>query len=264
MKIALVQFHAKVMDIELNCRRAFHFIDQAAHQQADLIAFPELFYCGYHFDSIKKNIKQISETLDGALVQRFCRKAKEQQINLILPLIIEQDGMFYNSAILIDRSGSICGIHHKVQLWGKEKECFQQGNTLTTFEVDERKIGILICYDSGFPETARMLGLQGAELIVVPSAFELPDKYRWDIYFQARALENGAFVAALNHAGEEDGISYFGNNRMVNPDGQLLSEGAIGQEEMQIISIDLDDVKRAREKVPYLTDLSTSEFFYYK
>ncbi|MFT8362201.1 MAG: carbon-nitrogen hydrolase family protein [Sporolactobacillus sp.] len=264
VKLALIQFHAKVLAINENCSKAMRYMEEAAEQNADIVAFPELFYCGYHEDALTQHRDQLSQTLDGPIVQMFCAKAKELAINAVIPIILKEKEKLYNSAVLIDRKGHVVGVHHKVQLWAQEQQWFEAGNQFKTFILDGVTIGLLICYDSGFPEAARMLALQGAELIIVPTAFETPDKYRWDIYYQARALENGVYVAALNHAGEENGLHYFGNNRVVDPDGQMISEGSIGKEEMQLVTIDRNHVKKAQEKVPYLKDLLTSGYGYYK
>ena len=122
------------------------------------------------------------------------------------------------------------------------KQYFRAGDEFPVFETDLGKLGIMICYDAGFPEVARHLALQGAELIVAPCAFRKADKQMWDIYFKARALENALFVAATNRVGHEGDLHLFGSAVVSNPAGFLLAESPEDRENMLVADIDLEEV----------------------
>ena len=136
--------------------------------------------------------------------------------------------------MLIDRKGYVIGYYGKTHLWADEKKYFASANDYPVYDMNCCKVGAMICYDAGFPEVSRMLALKGAELILAPSAFSMIDKNRWDIYFQARALENSCFVAGINGVGGQ-GEVLFGNNKLFNPKCEKILEGRLNQEEMQIV-----------------------------
>lgn len=262
-KLALVQFESSILDVEANSQKGLEFVRQAWKQNADLVVFPELFITGYHLDVIQHRFYELAETLDGPTLKNFRQAAKQYSINLVVPMVLKDSaGSIFNSAAVIDRNGDIQGAHHKVHLWKEEKKYFTPGHQFSVFDLDFGRIGIMICFDAGFPETARMLALRGAELLVSPAAFAHPDKYRWDIYFPARALENGCFVAGVNRTGQEEQDIYFGNNKVVNPWGEIMTETKSENEEMQIVEIDLDQVKECREEIPYLQELRTETYQY--
>lgn len=256
IKLALVQFQSKMMDVEFNIKKGIDFIGDASKQDADLIVFPELFTTGYNPDMIREKYYDFAESLDGPNVKALCEAASRFRVNIVAPMILEKQmkGIIYNSAVVIGREGKILGTYSKTHLWAGERFYFKPGEDYPVFNMDIGKIGVMICYDGGFPEVSRILALHGAELILCPSAFPIWDKDMWDIYFVSRALENACFVAGVNRVGVEGNIHMFGNNKLANPRGKLLLDAVCDKEEMQIIEIDLDDVQEFRKSVPYLKD----------
>lgn len=257
IKVALVQFESKNLDVNYNISKAIRFINQAAEQNADLIVFPELFLTGYNMDLIGNQYYELAEGLNGEIVSILQKQALHNNINIVAPIAFQDEvpGVIYNSAIVINRNGEINGVYHKTHLWADEKLYFKEGTDLPVFEMDFGRIGIMICYDGGFPEVSRTLALKGAELILCPSAFPVKDKYMWDIYFKSRALENACFVASTNCVGNQNISNLFGNNKLVNPNAEVLLEGKINCEEMQVEEIDMDLVKEYRKRNPFLRDL---------
>ncbi|MFD1775297.1 nitrilase-related carbon-nitrogen hydrolase [Paenibacillus rhizophilus] len=262
VKLALVQFESVVMDVPANVNKGLHFVREAARQGADLIVFPELFLTGCDTDVIGHRYHNLAQHIDGSAVQAFAESARTHNINMVIPTALKQsEGDFLcNSAVIIDRSGAVAGTYSKVHLWEDEKEYFKPGNHYSVFEMDFGKLGVLICYDAGFPEAARTLALQGAELIVIPSAFSVELKYRWDLYFQSRALENTCFVAAVNGSGPIGKQYMFGNNKIANPLGEIVLEGDLKREDMQVLEIDLDEF--GNYSYPYLKDLRMDTYGY--
>ena len=260
VKLALVQFQSVAYDVPANVEKGLKFVEDAARQGADLIVFPELFLTGYDPDAIGERPEELAQNIDGFAVQAFATAAAANHINLVVPFPLKDDKGIYNSAAVIDRSGTVVGVYHKVHLWEGERAVFQPGDRYLAAELDFGKVGVLICYDAGFPEAARTLALRGVELIVVPAAFSGEMKYRWDIYFPARALENSCFLAAVNAAGPIGKEYMFGNNKLVNPYGKVVMDGTLNAEEMQVVEIDLDE--SARYPYPYLKDLRTDTYVY--
>lgn len=254
--LALVQFKSEFMDIESNITKAIHFIEEASVKNADLIVFPELFLTGYNPKLIGNNFFDLSMDINGDTLNTFCQIAKERKINMIIPTIVSKGvpGVIYNSAVVISGEGKILGLYDKTHLWAGERFYFKAGDEYPVFDLDFGRIGLMICYDGGFPEVSRALALKGAELIIAPSAFPIIDKDMWDIYFKTRALENTCFVAGINRVGIEGDIHLFGNNKVANPRGKILLDAQLDEEEMQIVRIDLDDVKEYRKDIPYLRD----------
>ncbi|MDB5053367.1 MAG: Nitrilase/cyanide hydratase and apolipoprotein N-acyltransferase [Bacilli bacterium] len=264
VKLALVQFESTMMAVAANVQKGLQFVRDASRQKADLIVFPELFTTGYNMDIIQNRYHDLGEKIDGFTVQTFREAAKKHNINIVIPIALKKqmDGVVYNSAIVIHRNGVIAGDYSKTHLWEDEKYYFRPGDDYPVFDLDFGKIGILICYDAGFPEAARILALNGAELIMSPAAFSLPDKNRWDIYFKSRALENGCFVAGINGVGCDGDLQLFGNNKIVNPRGDVLMEAKLNEEEMQLFEIDLEEVAECRKVIPYLKDLRMDTYGY--
>ena len=261
--MAMVQFNSSLQQVPSNIERAISFVEQAASKGADLIVFPELFTTGYDMEVIGDDYDMLGESIDGKTTALFSAAAKKNSINLVIPLPLKKENTLYNSAVIIDRQGNVVGNYDKTHLWQDEKSFFVCGDLYPVFEMDFGKLGVMICYDAGFPEVARMLALRGAELIVVPGAFAAMHKYRWDIYFQARALENSCFVAGINGVGGETDI-LFGNDKIFGPEGNLLTEGVLNEEEMQIVELDLDQVTACRNNNSYLSQLRKETYFAYQ
>ncbi|MDK2878831.1 MAG: beta-ureidopropionase [Thermoanaerobacteraceae bacterium] len=256
VKLALVQFESKMMDVKFNVEKGLDFVKNASQQGADIVVFPELFTTGYNPNIIQKKYYDLAETLDGPTVSAFRETAEKFSVNIILPIVLQKQmpGIIYNSAVVIGREGEILGYYSKTHLWAGERFYFKAGDEYPVFNMDFGKVGIMICYDGGFPEVSRILALKGAELILCPSAFPIWDKDMWDIYFKSRALENACFVAGINRVGKEESLHMFGNNKIANPRGKILMESDLDVEQMQVFQIDLDEVLEYRKDVPYLKD----------
>ena len=134
------------------------------------------------------------------------------------------------------------GSYNKTHLWLVSGSGSGQVTGIRYFDMDFGRVGLMICYDGGFPEVSRILALSGAELILCPSAFPIRDKDMWDTYFGSRSLENCCFVAGINRVGTEDDCYMFGNNKIYNYRGHLLAEAPVDEEFLLVQTVDLDDV----------------------
>lgn len=256
-KISLVQFESIPYQVLNNIEKAIDFMNKAAKEGSDLIVFPELFNTGYIPKRFSNNFFDLAEDIEDQTIRVLSKEAVKLNINVVAPIAIKSDmpGIIYNSAVVINRKGECQGTYNKTHVWADERNYFKEGSEFPTFKLDIGTIGIVICYDGGFPEASRSLTLKGAELILCPAAFPMHDKDLWDIYFKSRSLENTCFVAGINRVGHDDGRHMFGNNQLFNPRGKELLYGEIDKEDMQTIEIDFDDVSEYRKQVPFLRDL---------
>lgn len=254
--IALVQFDSIINRPKENAARAVSFIEEASKEGAQIVCFPELFSTGYHIDQVGPHLSEVAESLDGATISTLREAAKNNSCYVIAPVALKKEtpGIYYNSAVVIGDDGSIIGVYDKHHACFDEGKVYKNGHDIPVFETKYGTIGIMICYDMGFPEIARILTLKGAELIFVPSAWCEQDADMWNIQVPARGLENLVFVAANNRCGTEGETHFFGNSKVVNWRGKVLSESKSDKEEVIHAVVDLDELVSARETIKYLKD----------
>lgn len=256
MRIALVQFEGALGDVEGNVSKAVAQIAEAAGQGADMVVLPELFSTGYHLDTVGPKMTEYA-AMDESTIEALSAAAREHGCYVVagLAMLRGLTGVPFNSAVFIDRNGCVQGSFDKVHLWALERFYFRSGNEFPVFETEFGKVGIIICYDLGFPEAARILALRGAELIVCPSAWCVEDMDVWHTNVPCRALENTCFVAAVNRFGREGDDLYMPGHSMVcNPRGHKIAYVEDEAETILYADIDFDEVRTHRVTSPYLRD----------
>lgn len=255
--LGLVQMDCVMMNKKKNLEKIVGYIEEAHRQGISFLCFPELCTTGYSPEIIGSRYLELSEEAKGETFDLLRKKAVQYQMYLAVPMALKSriPGVLYNGLIIIDNQGELMGTYNKTHLWAGERYWFRAGNEYPVFETEFGKIGMMICYDGGFPEVSRILALKGAELILCPSAFPIHDKDMWDIYFQTRALENGCFVAGINRVGQEGNCHMFGNNKIYNPRGKLIAQAPVDEEALLRVTLDLEETADYREKeVVYLKD----------
>ncbi|HWL27110.1 MAG TPA: carbon-nitrogen hydrolase family protein [Ureibacillus sp.] len=253
-KVAAIQMNCVLGNKEKNLNKAYSLITEAASNEAKLIVLPELFSTGYR---VEENDLELSEKLSGDTIDWMENVAKELDIILVSCITEESivDGVLYDTALIVDKSG-LQSSYRKIYLWDQENVRFTKGQNYQICSIENLNIGLQICYEVGFPEGARILTLQGANLLIYPSAFGNARLYAWDIATRARALENGCFVIAANRIGTEKNETTFGgHSRIIDPTGKILSE-ALDDEQIIIAELDLSLVRKQRRTIPYLRDLN--------
>lgn len=252
MKVALIQIHSVPTEIENNVERGIIMFREAKAKGADLVVFPELWTCGYYLETfdflaaIKENEKILS---------KFTELAKETETVIILPLPQKIGEKIYIGLYVIEKTGEIICDYQKSFLWGREQNYFTNGERrYKAINTSVGRIGVLICYDIEFPEPSRLLALDGAQIIFVPSVWSIPAQNRWDIQLPARALDNTVFIAGINNTGE----GACGHSKVVSPFGEVLAEGSRDDEEVVICDIDFGYIDEIREKIPYLKEYDKS------
>ncbi|PTL40322.1 nitrilase [Alkalicoccus saliphilus] len=253
IRTAALQLHVKPGDTVENFNKAAGCIREAAAKGADLIVLPELPITGYGLT--EENYHSLAEAFSGSLITSFQELARELQTVLVVPFAEKYESRLFISAAIIERTGSLLSVYRKSFLWGNEKRIFSSGKKCyKPVETSLGKIGILICADAEFPEPSRLLALQGADLIVVPSVWSLEAESRWDIQLPARALDNTVFVMGVNTVHEGS----CGKSKFVRPDGAVLKEAPRDGESLLIEDLDFTIIKNIRKAVPYLQDLPAS------
>jgi predicted amidohydrolase len=254
-RAAAIQMRAIPRRVEANRESAVKMVEKAAEAGARLAVLPELWPTGYHLTS--REFEELAETSRGETISLFQRIAADRKLVMVVPFAEKREGRLYNSAAVIEHTGKLVGIYRKSFLWGEEKRIFTPGpKSYSVFDTSLGKIGILICYDAEFPEPARLLALQGADVIAVPSVWSLEAESRWDIQLPARALDNTVFVLGVNTIGEGS----CGKSKLTAPDGRVLMEAPREEETVLIGEVDLSLIRQTRTKIPYLNDYDPALF----
>lgn len=225
------------------------FIEEAARLQTQILCFQEVFNGPYFCPSQDVKWYEMAEEIpNGSTVTKMQELAKKHSMVIIVPIYErEMAGVYYNTAAVIDADGSYLGKYRKNHIpqvagfW--EKFFFKPGNLgYPVFQTRYAKVGVYICYDRHFPEGARALGLNGAEIVFNPSATVAGlSQYLWELEQTAHAAANGYFMAAINRVGREkpwDIGEFYGSSYFANPRGKIITQAS--PSENQLLTADLD------------------------
>ena len=241
-------------------------IDDAAKKGAEVVCLQELFYGPYFCaEQNKKWYSLVERVPDGPTIELMRDVAKQHGIVLVVPIYEEEiTGLYYNTAAVIDADGSYLGKFRKIHLpqvdpgfW--EKFYFRPGNLgYPVFNTKIGRVGVYICYDRHFPEGARCLGLNGAEIVFNPSATVAGlSEYLWKLEQPAHAAANGYFVGAINRPGWEDPWrigEFYGQSYFCNPRGQIIAEGCRDKDDIVVADIDMDLIREVRNTWQFYRD----------
>lgn len=247
ISIALIQMEPKLGDLEENLRHMSETVEKVClTEPVDLVIFPELATSGYECGM---RFTELAEQVPGHCVNTLGRRANDFGTHILfgLPTKEKVESILYNGAVLIGPEGEMLCEYRKVHLKGEEKLAFRPGFRYITFDTGFGVIGILIGWDLAFPEAARSLVLEGAELLCVCANWEEPHLDEWYTYVKARAYENAVYVAAVNRVGQEYSYTFTGHSMVVGPKGELFALIDEPAEGYAIARIDLDQVRKARE-----------------
>ena len=259
VRLALVQFEGALAAVRENTEQACRLIREARAAGADLVLLPELFSTGYQLNAIGPVLGDLVEPVGGPTVRALQEAAREAGCYVAagVALTHELTAVPYNSAVVIDRTGALAGTYDKQHLWALERFYFRSGAGGGVFDTDFGRVGVMICYDMGFPETARMLALKGCDLLVCLSAWCAEDMDSWHLNGPSRALENTVYVAAVNRYGVEEDLVMPGHSYVSNPRGHIIAELDEECAGVLYVDIDLADVAAGRldgRYPPYLRD----------
>lgn len=235
MNIAIVQTQPVFGEVQQNISAALAMMD---HVQAELYVLPELFNTGYNFIDANE-AALLAEPATGKTFRPMAAFAKKKSCYVVYGFA-EKDDLLYNSSALVGPGGLI-GVYRKIHLFYRENLFFTRGgNGFPVFDLPFGKVGMMICFDWIYPEAARTLALEGAQLIAHPSNLVLP--YCPDAMV-TRCLENRVFTATANRVGMEkrgaDDLNFIGMSEVVSPKGEILKRLSGTEPESAVVEIDL-------------------------
>jgi predicted amidohydrolase len=247
VKLAVHQFAPKLGDVPGNLDA---ILRQVADVDADLILFPECALSGYGFESAEEAVRA-AEPIPGPSTELVAQRCRDRDSWAIFGML-ERDpetGALYNSAAVIG-PGHVAGVYRKNHLpfLGVDRFAAKGNRGLPVFQTPFGKIGVLICYDLSFPEAARVLKLEGAQLICVPTNWPEAASISCDYSPFVRAHENHVYVATANRTGEESGFRFMGRSRIVDFKGGLLAAAGDGKA-LLTAELDLAECDRNREVI---------------
>jgi len=251
-------------------------IHEAGKRGVQILCLQEIFNGPYFCPSQDRRWYDAAEPVPGPTVEKLAPLAAKYQMAMVIPVYErEMAGVYYNTAAVVDADGTYLGKYRKNHIpqtsgfW--EKYFFRPGNLgYPTFQTRYAKIGVYICYDRHFPEGARALGLNGAEIVYNPSATVAGlSQYLWKLEQPAHAVANGYFVGAINRVGTEAPWNigkFYGTSYFVDPRGNFLATGSEDNDELVVAELDLEmieDVRRTwqfyRDRRPDTYDILTED-----
>jgi len=261
-----------------NLDKAVSRIAEAAAKGARIVALQELFGSRYFCQVNDKKFFSLAEPVPGPTTEILCKAAKANGVVVVGSLFEREGDRYYNTAFVIDDDGRYLGKYRKVHIPDdpenhySELFYFKPGDLgYPVFETKFGKVGVQVCWDQWFPEGARSLALQGAEIIFYPTAIGWPVKQReqeigraefdaWVTVQRGHAISNTAFVAAINRTGLEGHLQFWGGSFVADPLGRVLGQASHDQEETLIVSCSLGRIEEVRKDWPFLTCRRTDQY----
>jgi N-carbamoylputrescine amidase len=275
LKVALLQMRMGE-DPDANLRRALEQAQQAVKAGAKLICLPELFRSRYFCQEENAAHFALAEAVPGPTSAAFEPLAREHGVTIVLSLFERRAaGLYHNTAVVIDGEQGCIGKYRKMHIPDDpryyEKYYFTPGDLgYRSFTTRAAELGVLVCWDQWYPEGARLTALQGAEILVYPTAIgwhpeekaQIGERQHaaWETIQRAHAIANGCFVIAINRTGFEPdpkgsgGIEFWGQSFVAAPDGHVILRGPADREALLLADIDLAEIERQRQGWPFLRD----------
>ena len=269
IKIGILQQH-NVADRTDNMMRLAKGIEDLAKRDAQLIVLQELHNSLYFCQVEDVNNFDLAEPIPGPSTGFYGELAKQFGVVIVTSLFEKRaPGLYHNTAVVIEKDGSIAGKYRKMHIPDDpayyEKFYFTPGDLgFHPIQTSVGKLGVLVCWDQWYPEAARLMALQGAELLIYPTAIgydpnDTPQEQErqrmaWQTVQRGHAVANGLPVVTVNRCGEENGVPFWGTSFVAGPQGELLYEAPIIEEVTKIIDIDMQRSEQVRRWWPFLRD----------
>ena len=264
VKVAGIQLKCVVGKKEEMVDNAIGVLEKAGEEDIQIALLGELFFMEYdrflqrEFEKYQPMF-EIAEPIPGPTINKICQIASKHKMYIIAPIFEKAGpGVYYNSAAVIDSEGKVIGVSRKRHIpavQSLEKLYFRPGSEFPVYSAPFGKFGVGICFDRRFPETARILALNGAEIYFNPVAAGGYVKETYEMIARMRAIDNAMFSVFVNRAGYEGNTYFFGDSIICDPWGKIIASA--GEKENEIVSaiINLEDVDRARVESGVFRDL---------
>lgn len=276
MKTGIIQQH-NTADIQDNRQRLAESIRSLAKQGAELIVLQELHNSLYFCQTENVDLFDLAETIPGPSTDFFGALARELQVVIVTSLFERRaPGLYHNTAVVLEKDGSIAGKYRKMHIPDDpayyEKFYFTPGDLgFHPIQTSVGRLGVLVCWDQWYPEAARLMALQGADMLIYPTAIgyessDTPDEQErqrmaWQTVQRGHAVANGLPVVSVNRTGHEpdpskqtNGIQFWGTSFVAGPQGELLYEAPRDSETTAIIDVNLQRSEQVRRWWPFLRD----------
>lgn len=277
LNVAIAQHAAGDTEKELNLARSLKGIEQAAGQGAQLVLLPELHATPYFCKTAEAELFELAEPIPGPTTDALCRAAAQHRIAVVASVFERrQAGLYHNTAVVIEKDGSIAGIYRKMHIPDDpgyyEKFYFTPGDIgFKPVQIEGVKLGVLVCWDQWFPEAARLMALAGAEILIYPSAIgwdpadtddeKARQREAWLTVQRGHAVANNLPLLSSNRVGFEAdpsghtaGAHFWGSSFICGQQGEWLAQGDTETEAVITAPIDLSRTEALRRMWPYLRD----------
>ena len=282
MKIGIVQHKCRA-DVETNIAHIEQGIRKAAAEGAELVVLQELHNARYCGQTENTELVDLAEPIPGPSTERFGKLAKELGAVIVTSLFERRaTGLYHNTAVVIEKDGTMAGKYRKMHIPDDpayyEKFYFTPGDLgFHPIQTSVGCLGVQVCWDQWYPEGARLMALQGAELLIYPTAIgyeslDTPEEQErqreaWMTVQRGHAVANGLPVIAVNRTGHEpdpsgqtNGIQFWGNSFVAGPQGEILYQAPADEEVVKVIDVDLQRSENVRRWWPFLRDRRIEEF----
>lgn len=276
IRIGLLQLH-NVADVETNIKHITEHVNDLAKRGVLLVVLQELHNSLYFCQVEDVNNFDLAETIPGPSTELYAKLAKELGIVLVTSLFEKRaPGLYHNTAVVFEKDGTIAGKYRKMHIPDDpayyEKFYFTPGDLgFKPIQTSIGKLGVLVCWDQWYPEAARLMAMQGAEILIYPTAIgyaksdtkeeQQRQREAWTTVMRGHAVANGLPVVAVNRVGFEpdpskqtEGIEFWGSSFVAGPQGEIHYQACDNDEESVVIDIDLDHSEDVRRWWPFLRD----------
>jgi N-carbamoylputrescine amidase len=267
--VGLVQMRCSA-DPAANLATAVARVDEAAQRGAQIVCLQELFRSPYFCQREDTATFDLAEPIPGPSTNALGRVAAARQVVVVASLFEKRaEGVFHNTAVLIDADGALLGRYRKMHIPDDplyyEKYYFTPGDVgFRSFETKAGPVGALVCWDQWFPEAARLTALGGAEIIFYPTAIGWHPSEKaqhgeaqyaaWETIQRSHAIANGVFVVAVNRVGLEGNLEFWGGSFVCDPFGRVLARASQDREEVLVVECDRRLIGETRRNWPFLRD----------
>lgn len=276
LKVGMVQ-QSCTTDIKANIAKLTENICECAAKGAKLVVLQELHNSVYFCQTEDASLFDLAETIPGPSTEYFGDLAKRLGIVLVLSLFEKRaPGLYHNTAVVIEKDGSIAGKYRKMHI--PDDPCFYEKFYFTPGDLGFRPIqtsvgslGVLVCWDQWYPEAARLMALNGAQLLIYPTAIggvgtdskeeQQTQRQAWQLVQRGHSVANGVPVVTVNRVGHEDdpsgntiGLDFWGYSFATGPQGEILAQFGTDEEGVKVVDIDIDRTEYVRRGWPFLRD----------
>jgi len=269
VKIGLIQTTGNAGPKE-NLEKTIPLIRQAAAKGAQVISTQELFLSPYFCQSEDVNLFDLAEAIPGPTTDALCAVAKELGVVIVASLFEKRAaGLYHNTAAVIDADGTYLGKYRKMHIPDDplyyEKFYFTPGDLgFRAWDTRFGRIGVCICWDQWFPESARLTALDGAQIIFYPTAIGWHEHEAdslgnaqhdaWETVQRGHAVANGCYIAAINRIGKEGTVTFWGQSFVADPFGRMMYRASSDKEEVIVVDCDMKALEEQRRGWPFMRD----------